>query len=48
MRQLFRSRTLWQMAGGFMIGTLGMIAMQPAAGRHALTERATAIVHSAR
>ena len=32
MRRLIKSSFLWQFAGGFVLGTLGLVVLQPAAG----------------
>ncbi len=32
----FRSGLFWHLGGGFVLGTLGLIAVQPAEARHTL------------
>lgn len=34
MRYLLKSSFFWQFAGGFAIGTIGLVALQPAEARH--------------
>ena len=45
MRILFKSSFLWQFAGGFALGAVGLVAMQPADARHTLVERLTPSIH---
>ena len=39
MRKLLQSSFLWQVAGGFVLGTVGMVALQPADATHTLASR---------
>lgn len=32
----FKSSLFWQFSGGFVLGTMALVAMQPSAARHTL------------
>ena len=38
MRTFLKSSFLWQFGGGFMLGAIGLVALQPADARHALVD----------
>lgn len=38
---LLKSTFFWQFAGGFALGAVGLLALQPADGRHQLLGHAT-------
>lgn len=35
----FKTSFLWQFAGGFVLGAVGLVALQPADATHALVSR---------
>lgn len=37
MRSIIKSSFFWQFSGGFVLGALGLLALQPAEARHTLT-----------
>lgn len=43
MTKVLKSSLLWQVLGGFVVGTLGIIAFQPAEATRALTSHVSAI-----
>ena len=36
MRNILKSSFLWQFGGGFALGAIGLVALQPADARHTL------------
>lgn len=46
MIKLLRSDLMHKFLGGFVLGSLAIVAFQPAASREALIDRADAVVHS--
>lgn len=47
MTSFFKSSFVWQFAGGFMLGAIGLVALQPAEATHELVSR-FAPTHQAR
>ena len=45
MRSIVKSSFLWQFSGGFVLGAVGLIALQPAAETQALRSHVASIVH---
>ncbi|MEG3163512.1 hypothetical protein U1701_02780 [Sphingomonas sp. PB2P19] len=45
MRNILSSSFLWQFAGGFVLGAIGLVALQPAAETQALRSHVASIVH---
>lgn len=43
MTKVLKSSLLWQVLGGFVLGTLGIIAFQPAEATRTLTSQVAAI-----
>ncbi len=43
MTKVLKSSLLWQVLGGFVLGTLGIIAFQPAEATRTLTSHVSAI-----
>ncbi|MFN3433058.1 MAG: hypothetical protein ACK4ZY_01555 [Sphingomonas sp.] len=35
MRKIFKTRFFWQFVGGFAIGAVGVVTLQPASAQHA-------------
>jgi hypothetical protein len=48
MRSLIKSSFLWQFTGGFMLGALGLLALQPAEAKHDFERHVTSIVQGQR
>lgn len=45
MRDFLKSSFLWQFAGGFVLGTLGLVALQPADARHSFARHFVPATH---
>ena len=45
MRSVLKSSFLWQFAGGFVLGTLGLVALQPADARHTFIHHLDPVAH---
>ena len=45
MRDFLKSSFLWQFAGGFVLGTLGLVALQPADARHTFAQHFIPAAH---
>ena len=39
MRTIIKSSFLWQFAGGFVLGAIGLVALQPAEATHEMVSR---------
>ena len=48
MRSIVKSDFFWPFAGGFVLGTIGLFAMQPADATQDFTHRIAGIVHHQR
>lgn len=48
MRSIIRSGFFWQFSGGFVLGALGLLAIQPADARHMLASHIERVVHPQR
>lgn len=46
MRSIIKSSFLWQFSGGFVLGALGLIALQPAAETQALRAHVASVAHA--
>jgi hypothetical protein len=45
MRSVLKSSFLWQFAGGFVLGTLGLVALQPADARQSFIHHLDPVAH---
>ncbi|MFA5988166.1 MAG: hypothetical protein WC803_00990 [Sphingomonas sp.] len=45
MLKLLSSSLLWQLLGGFALGLVGIVAMQPAEATHQLVDRVASLGH---
>ncbi|SEN73846.1 hypothetical protein SAMN05192583_3451 [Sphingomonas gellani] len=43
-----KTSVAWQVASGFILGTVGLVALQPAEATHAMVHRITPHTHAAR
>ena len=48
MRSIFKSSFFWQFSGGFVLGAVGLLALQPAEARHTLTNHFEHTIQAAR
>ncbi len=48
MRSIVKSDFFWPFAGGFVLGTIGLFAMQPADATQGFAQRVASIVHHQR
>lgn len=48
MRSIVKSDFFWPFAGGFLLGTIGLFAMQPADATQGFTHRVAGIIHHQR
>lgn len=46
MRSIIKSSFLWQFSGGFVLGALGLIVLQPAAETQALRAHVASVAHA--
>jgi hypothetical protein len=45
MRSILKSSFIWQFAGGFVLGTIGLVALQPAEARHSIAAHFVPAAH---
>jgi len=46
MRSIIKSSFLWQFSGGFVLGAIGLVALQPAAETQALRTHFASVVQA--